>query len=203
MTPQHSGAVPRPSPGRIPRYVRNLNALAERHGISVNVTNEPYDNDPEIRLWSEWSGTCEQFLATGLFVPSQARLLLSLTAFHSHSDSTLTVPTSPTPPCLLAGKLTVGGNQVLWKIDSGPAQYTVSERCRVEIVTYADIVAYHGTTEDLVIARVCDRKCLPVGKRPFRSGGSYYSAAGPNWSARRPRRPPQTPPPVAGSNSPT
>jgi hypothetical protein len=68
-TSQHTGkAEERLS--LLPRFVRNLNSLAERCGLTVTVEIDTYEGESEERLFTEWQGTKDQLVATGLLNPS-------------------------------------------------------------------------------------------------------------------------------------
>jgi hypothetical protein len=155
----------------IPRYMRNLNRLAERTGLTVDVHVAPYTNDPEVRLWSEWAGTEAQFRATGLFVPSQRFPM---------GAGILEIPSSTLWVCCLAkGSVDVTGAIARWSIDCGPTLYSVEEKHGVEIITYAEEAIYHGSFEALLGAGV-PRKRLPSGKRNAK--GNPHT---PYWGSRR------------------
>jgi hypothetical protein len=62
----------------VPRYVLALATLAENHGLRVDPFLLQKVGDKEwsdTRLVSVWRGLGQQFLATGLFTPSVARIL--------------------------------------------------------------------------------------------------------------------------------
>jgi hypothetical protein len=167
------------APLRIPRFINNLNEFAVSNGLSVAVRIEPYSNDPEIRLWSQWRGTKAQLLSLGLLQPSQHFPL---------TRGTFTVPSCERSwgNPLLHGDITVSGEQVEWDINCGPADFTITERGGLEIVTYADETVFHGSDEDLVRSGICDRRRLPTGKRTGRCAFTpSWEDQGPSWCARR------------------
>jgi hypothetical protein len=167
------------APSRIPRFIGNLNQFAEKHGLAVNVYIAPYSNDPETRLWSKWSGTKVQLLSLGLLKRSQHFPL---------TRGTFTVPSGEPSwrNTLLTGEIEIIENQFSWDLDCGPADFTVTERGGLEIVTYSDEAVFHGNVEDLVRAGICDRCRLPTGKRAGRCViTSSWEDQGPSWCARR------------------
>jgi hypothetical protein len=165
---------------RIPRFVVNLNRWAEARGVAVSVEVGPYDNDPGLRLWSNWSGSKERFLSLGLF-PNHWHFPIA--------RGWLTIPhrVGPWHSPLLAGEITVSGANILWEIDCGPSEFSITELGRIEIVTYpADETVFHGSAEDLVEAEICPRNRLPMRTRTVRAHRTPpYEDRGPSWSARR------------------
>jgi len=167
------------APARIPRFVRRLTEYAECRGVAVKTYAGPYSNDPEIRLWSEWRTSQEQFLALEFLTPgnrlpyTSGYFTVPMGFYHRREDA------------LMAGDMTIEGGNVLWEIDFGPAEFDVAERGGVEIVTYADETLFHGSVEALIAAGI-DPKRLPVGKRPSkRSLRGDYDHPVPQWRSRR------------------
>jgi hypothetical protein len=56
----------------IPRLLRNLTALAERHGLVTTLHAGPalIDREDAEHIRCEWTGTRQQLIATGLFTPA-------------------------------------------------------------------------------------------------------------------------------------
>jgi hypothetical protein len=138
----------------------------------------PYDNDPQVRLWSKWTGTETQFRATGLFVPSQRFPM---------GKGRLEVPANVRRDDyrLLGGEITVTGPTAAWEIDCGPAMFAIAEKNGVEVVTYADELVYHGSLDALIAAGI-PRERLPAGNRtakrsPCEKIGEYKA----KWVNRR------------------
>jgi hypothetical protein len=160
---------------RLPRFIVNLNEWAEARGVAVSV-----DDDSGLRLWSNWSGSKECFLSLGLF-PNHWHFPIA------RGWQTVPHGTGQCGEPLLAGEITVSGDNVLWEIDSGLSRFTITERGRVEIVTYPDETVSHGGAEDLIEAAICPRNRLPMGKRAVIVHRAMASREddGPSWSARR------------------
>jgi len=173
LTPGRVHGVPR----ALPRFVRNLNAFAETHGLTTHLSVEPYSNDPELRVWGQWDGTKSQLISLGLLAPWQQRLL----AIDGDVDH-FSVPAGDKINPLIAGPLTVRGDIISIAIDFGPPIYTLADRCGAQIVTYADEVLYHGTAAELIAAGVCAAR-LPCGKQ--RSGRCGRDSKQPQWRSRR------------------
>lgn len=170
-------AAPQPTsvPLRIPRFVQRLNAFAASRGVAVDVAVAPYDNDPELRLWSNWRTTREHFLSLGLLTRGQhlpsERGMVSVPGWQCLSHQR----------ALLTGELKSSGDQVCWQIDFGPADFEITEAGDVEIVTNAIETIFHGTAEALV-AQGIDRDRLPLAKRPAKA---RCSDEHPRWWSRR------------------
>jgi hypothetical protein len=163
-------------PDRIPRFVRNLNALAEQHGLAVRMAVEPYANDPELRLWATWSGSRAAFL----------NLVQPVASYHLPlSRGKLSIPGGGGYYCsnsLLTGTVTVAGDDIVFVIDFGPADFTLAEKRGVEIIRTAKEISYHGTADELVGAGI-PRDRLPIGKRAAKSFIGYGSDE--HWRSRR------------------
>ena len=166
---------------RVPTFVRNLNAMAERGGMRVRLEIEPYEGEIELRLWSVWEGSKAQLASLQLFTPRQM-MLLPIGAYRTKGA------TIAAPPAGIAGPMQCSGDSVRWEIDSGAWPCTVEQRGEVEVVTCRDAVTYWGTLEALVAFGI-DRKRLPVGKVYVRSirrnGLGAEDDDKPYWTARR------------------
>lgn len=171
------------TPPRIPRYVRDLSELAEVRGITTSIAFGLDKNEGEIRMWSKWEGSCHQLQSVGLLVPSQVALLMR--ASPTVRRRMVTVPRNEPPWCnpLLHGELEVAGGQFEWRLDFGPAAFSIADRGwgDVEEVTYANEVRLYGSAEALVRAGL-DEARLPVGARTARSSGWVEE---PRWYIRR------------------
>jgi hypothetical protein len=170
-------------PPRVPRYVRDLNELAEVRGIAVSTLFGAGDRNPEIRLWAKWTGACHQLQSVGLLARHQlARLMWSSPR---PRRLTFTVPSSEPWWCnpLLQGEIEVTGDLFEWRLDFGPGEFSVADRGwgDVEAVTYANEVRLYGSAEALVRAGV-DRARLPLGMRTAKSG---WWVDEPWWYSRR------------------
>lgn len=171
VSESHSG------PKVLPRFVRNLNALAEAHGFSTRMSVEPYSDSPKLRLWARWEGTKSQLISLGLLTPSQQRLLTTdcdLNCFSVPHSARWLNP-------LIGGGLTVTGDTVALDIDFGPPTYLLTEQQGVEVVTYPNDVLYHGTSAALIGAGIPAAR-LPSGKRLARQS---YNSDEPRWRSRR------------------
>jgi hypothetical protein len=170
-------AAPPAVPSRIPRYIGNLNALAENARMAVEMAVEPYGNDPALRLWSSWRGARDAFLSLVQPVASyhlpltQGRLNIpGGSAYYAHN-------------ALVSGDVIVTGDDVLYQIDFGPPVFTISDAAGVEIVSYADETLYHGAPAALIALGI-ERTRLPLGRRPARSDRGWFAETE-RWSSRR------------------
>jgi hypothetical protein len=168
-------------PRIIPRYVRDLNELAELHGIATSTLFAPDDDSAEIRLWANWRGVCPQLQSVGLLARHQlARLMWLPPRF------TLTVPSGEPRWChrLLHGEIEVTGDVFEWRLNFGPGEFSVTDRGwgDVEAVTYVEEILLYGSAEALIRAGV-DRTRLPLGKRAAKSSGCTDDE--PWWCSRR------------------
>lgn len=164
----------------IPRYVVNLNAAAERIGISVTTEITPYDNDPELRLWSKWRCTKEQLQAYGLvgsviarkltFMVRRVELSWPQTSKNRHEQA------------VLYGEIESLGERLCWIIDSAPGLYELEQRDDIEIVRHNGGSIWHGSLEALTHAGI-DRHWFPVGKLTLKA--SRTLGADRAWSMRR------------------
>ena len=76
----------------VPRYVQNLNALAERHGLSTRVYVARYKKESDgPMIFAEWKGSKEDLFSMGLLCPSQQPPLQYLP---SHGQRQFCVPGS-------------------------------------------------------------------------------------------------------------
>jgi hypothetical protein len=168
---------------RVPRHIANLNALAEQHGLAVQLVVEPYTDNPELRLWARWSGPRAAFLD---LVQPVASYRLPL------SRGTLNVPGGAghySRTALVSGVVTVEADNVVFEIDFGAPEVSIEQQGDVEIARSANEITYHGTSEGLIAVGI-PRERLPTGKRPAKGGycnvlkdAEWYSR--PEWHSRR------------------
>lgn len=170
----------------VPRFVRSLNAIAERGGMAVHLEVGRSSGDSDLRLWSVWEGTRAQLASLGLFTPRQFAVL-PIGAYRSRHAAFTSVPAGGYSLCpeasLLAGPMHFEGEHVAWHIDSGAWPCTIEQRGDVEVVTYADAATYWGSPEGLLALGI-DRERLPLGKRGGRSHWGCLEQ-GQRWTARR------------------
>ena len=116
------------TPPRIPRYVRDLNELAEARGITTSIVFGPDKSDPEIRMWSKWEGAFHQLESVGLL--SRHQLALLMNASPRVRRRMVTVPGSQPPWCnpLLQGEIEVVDGRFEWRLDFGPGAYSIADR---------------------------------------------------------------------------
>lgn len=164
-------------PARIPRYIGNLNAMATAAGLAVELAAEPLDKDPALRLVSKWRGARDPFLA----------LVQPVASYHLPlSCGRLNIPGGAAyyaPKALISGNVFVTDNQVLFEIDFGPIEFTVTAAAGVEIVSYADETLYHGAPAELVAFGI-ERSRLPMGKKGAHRAGDWKAETA-EWSSRR------------------
>lgn len=158
----------------VPRFVRNLNALAEQHGMKTSTEIDGYEGNESARvLWSVWEGTEAQLRATNLFKPN----------FHIRPTRTrFDVP--PSSPCelpIVTGSILRGeGDLLKVECDFGPPPKAIANKGDVEIVEYDDAVVYHGTREALLGERLCSD--FPGVRGTV---GTSLSDRGRRWRTRR------------------
>jgi hypothetical protein len=170
-------------PPKIPSYIRDLNDLAERHGITTSIILGPYDNNLELRLWAKWRGTCDGLQSVDLLSHHQlARLIWPRRRRGAVRRPMITVPSSEPPWCnpLLRGEMEISGDHFEWNLDFGSAHFSVADRGDVEAVTYANEVCLYGSAEALIRAGVNEAR-LPLGVRAAKS--SRFDD--PKWHSRR------------------
>ncbi len=173
------------SPRIFPRYILNLNSLADHHGLrtSVFVGRSLGGWKPSDRhILCEWTGTREQLVSTELFTPKAAAATLYL----PDGERQCTVPPHDAMRPMLYGHLRLEGRNFRWLIDHGPAPLSIEHRQGLEIMRYETFVRWHGCAEDLMAARVCERRQLPAGRNSTRCNTGYPDDADPiTWWVRR------------------
>jgi hypothetical protein len=170
-------------PQRLPRYLEALNALAVAHGLTVSMVVEPYERDPEIRLWCKWTGKRDAAL----------RLIQPIPSYHlPMARGLIAIPGGSTRVCqMLIGEVTVNGDDVLLEFDCGSTDFTIAARGEVEVITYADEILYHGSAAALLALGI-GRNRLPLEKRDGKKGGYHcwneeqkVHVEVPQWSSSR------------------
>lgn len=178
----------------VPRFVANLNAYAQARGIDVQVVAEPYDNDPEVRLWSKWRAPLERFLALECFTPFQRaglRYKSELSAMRSKTTKMeVGVPSSESMRCvdrghpILVGVMNIDAKDAFWEIDSGPVPVEIIERDGVEVSTFEKWTAHHGSMEALVALGIPPKRFPPTTARSGKSHRDWFGEEK-NWATRR------------------
>jgi hypothetical protein len=154
----------------VPRHVRNLNAIAERNGLAVEMTVEECEDAPEegLHLFAVWVGTREQLFATRLISEhQQRRIQVAIRRFD------LVVPSSTpwyrTP--MLDGWVSCDGERCTAALDFGEAPIAIQFEGDVEVTTCKSGRWCNGTAA--AIARLIDPRRIPTGKRATRSSGPW------------------------------
>lgn len=166
----------------VPRYVANLNAWAERFGMTTATYLDHYDDEPErLSLFADWSGTVDQLIATGLFVPNMARTL----KHHQCKERGFRVPTDQRHPLLFA-RVTKTGENVLAVIhfEDPPLRTAVAADGRSEIAYFPDHTLWFGTRSDLIGLGI-EPKNL-AGRRSVVRRLGEYPAHRDTWSVQQP-----------------
>lgn len=159
---------------RVPRFVQNLNTLAGLHGLTARVYVDHYTDDAQKKpiLFADWRGTESQLRSFPL-VPSRWRLPVT--------TGQLTIGDVWWRHPVMRGHVTVNPTDLLYRLDFDEVPRSIAERDGVEVIEYADEIAYHGSREALIAAGI-DCKRIPAGKRGARSG---YNAGIPDFYTRR------------------
>jgi hypothetical protein len=158
---------PAPAP---PRYIQNLNAMAERLGLSVSMSVRTYDSQPanfwhpdfephSHQLLATWRGTRAQLLAFPGIAPSyhlpQSSGLLRVGWYRAQ---------------LLYGYVTVQGDSVTYEAQFGPVPDRIEDRAGAQIIVHAHEMQLHGERSTLIAAGMATDRQLPRdGKRRLRS----------------------------------
>lgn len=166
----------------VPRYIRNLNAIAERAGMTVTMRAASVPEQPEPNLMARWEGTLEQLAATGLLVPHTVRRLRWASASSTHASGARCQLSGLSGD--VSGEARVSGDRIVWEINWGPIDYSIEQRGEVEIVTHSCEIVYHGSAAALEGAGI-PRKRLPTGKHTAKSRYGILEGPEPAWRARR------------------
>ena len=164
----------------VPNYIRSLEALAKRRGFvlgpiviaQVYVRGGLYTRKVD-NLVGEWHGTWRQFLSLKITVPSFRRPLLG-GAMIAHSSSPVH-----------AGYLESEGKGVKFLPEFGPVPTGIEHRGEIEIVTYEERVAYHGSSKALIAAGIPRERLILPRKRWWRVGSSVESFGECRWEMRQ------------------
>lgn len=158
----------------IPRYVRNLNAIAERCGlrttVSIGQIPQEWGLDPIGDSWARgdvvlsfWEGSVEDLLSTNLLRPSY-RLPLNVGWI---SFPTASIRRVAIERLTAAGVVYVSGKSVRVELYCGPLPLGLSEVGEVQVIDYAETLVYHGAERALVDGGICTARQIP-GKSPSR-----------------------------------
>lgn len=161
----------------IPRFVRNLNAIAERCGMrtSVSIGQIPQEwRIPSESLgdysWARgdvvlsfWEGSVAELHSTNLLLPSY-RIPLSVGWI---SFPTTSIHRVGIERPVAAGFVHVSGKSARVELYCGPLPLGLSEVGGVQVIDYAEALAYHGEGRALVNGGICTARQIP-GKNPSR-----------------------------------
>ncbi len=196
MATKDSSAAPTVAPPLlVPRYVRNLCAIAERHGMATSVRVDRHDDtqqfDYNISEWvdvpgdyylaAEWTGTKKQLFNLGLLTPSKLR---PFRRGEPDCRRALRIPDCGSMP-VLWGSIKSSSDNVTVTLDFGEVPREIRCADDIEVLRYADAFAYHGAPDALLAIKACEQAHLP-GKHGSKRGGARLdedeSAA---WYCRR------------------
>lgn len=189
-------ATPKSTRGRhieppllIPRHVKNLNAIAERAGLSVSCYVDHYDDEPdEFKLFVDWTGSLDQLFATSL-IPRHLQRRLGFAV----KETNALVPTDTAwwAKPLLDLRVSSGEEgtaNVELCFGEVPQQIVVSNE--VEVARCATGSWHHGSADALIASGFVPRERLPMGKRSTRTSGPWEHIGGKtrykrHWTSRR------------------
>ena len=175
----------------IPRFVRELNRVAEQQGLGVSIRIGPVPDWWPVSeyAWakgdvvlSNWAGTKAQFAATGL-VPLGYRTPSSRGWFCvPHHGARQVAKCRPH----LCGFIAVTGNTVEVELYGGPKPERITTIGAVEICESDNFIVVHGAAEALIAGRFCDATQMP-GKRSTQCAPNreYFYDLQPAWFTRR------------------
>lgn len=164
----------------LPSYIEAACALARRAGLQTSGPRIAplklwIDTPPEDRLVDEWIGTSAAFLATGLFTPSQRKILDFPAKEHFlsspgslHYRQLMKAESVP----VLMGYISGTPVEQRWSLDFGAPALSILRRGDVEVIMTPEQVRRHGSAEALVADGV-PAKHLPTGPRPVKNGQEY------------------------------
>jgi len=159
----------------VPRYVRALEALGSRRGLSVSIGIGyvlGYEGKAE-HLVGEWRGSWRQFLSLKFTVLSFRRPLVG---------GAIAVRTNSP---IRDGYVEMDGTVVTFLPDFGPVPLGIEHRGPIEIIKYKERVAFHGSMRALIAAHVPKARLRPPRLRTCRDGLSKEPFGECRWSSRR------------------
>ncbi len=144
---------------RVPRYVRNLNALAESCGLVVRTYGTVKDGTEF--LCADWVGSMAQLLSTGLIARGHR---------FPQTVGMLTIPRGEhwSRHPLLKGIVKLNGDNVLYEIDCGPMPNDLTMKGDIEIASGNSGSIYHGSPAGLLATGICAIHQLATGKRTLK-----------------------------------
>jgi hypothetical protein len=162
----------------VPRYVRALEELAMRRGLSVSIGVESIETWQHGDHWmidylvGEWRGSLRQFLSLN-FATIGCRIPL-------HRGEIIMRASSP----VRSGTLEAHGKSVLFKPQLAVAPVKLEQRGRVEVIDYDDRVAFHGTANALIGAGILEKR-LTLRKLTRRQGSADEPYGTCYWDMQR------------------
>jgi hypothetical protein len=152
----------------VPRYVANLNRLAELQGMTVRPYVEEYVDAPgRFALSVDWLGTRAQFFALGLITSHQRWPIERMPSGRREFCYPQDAGFAACP--ILRGHAEVEGESIKVELLFCDAPRRLSMIGDVEVIDCNDEVGYHGNAEALVATKVCTKKELPTGVRAKRT----------------------------------
>lgn len=166
----------------IPRFVRALNAVAEKAGFTVNLDGlgRPRSDYEEDVIVSTWSGSRRAWKALD-FLPHTVWKV-------GYEGGVVQWPLS-NANVILRGFLSVEKNRIVVKVDGGPAPRSLRKCGAIEIAEYDDCTAHHGTMKALIASGTCVEKHFPGSARVTkRDGGDPWTSPPTRawWTAKYP-----------------
>jgi hypothetical protein len=150
-----------PPPLLVPRYVRNLNALAERCGmVTRNFARAPKDEDELPTLRGEWQGTTAQLVSTGLFAESMVERMLGLRQ-HSRFVSSRGSSSHPELGVVVGNVAPTEDGGIVYEINFDELPRAIRSEGTIEILEYQDWTGFHGLPADLLASGRCTARQMP------------------------------------------
>jgi hypothetical protein len=145
----------------IPRFVQDLNVIAERVGLSVLVAAA------DGKLVATWRGSKKQMRATGLLTPGYR----------------FPYGRCPFKNTMIEGSMIVERRGVVRaEVYCGEIPNKIEHKGDIEVIHYKNETAYHGPREALIAGHVCEEKQFP-GPKHRRRQSHGWSEPEPNWEA--------------------
>lgn len=174
----------------VPRHVEILNAIAQRHGMTTSTRvgqhADKREYDDQGRRWVdvegeyyvavEWTGTKAKLRSLGLFTLAQLR------PFRPGEQNTRRAIQTKE----LDGIATTKGDIVVLELDFGEVPRELNVLGSIEVIKYAGEVAYHGSADELLAAKVCTVKQLPSRRNGKRSPYEPNARQAHWWTRRQP-----------------